>query len=145
MSTKRARGHDGTVPKLTRRRLDEWDNSRKELQFRRMRIQNTLSGDFYCWPVYCTADNGWTVPAKFEVKQILGKLVFKVLDVEAKAMPVAEMTQYRISGVVGNAEGGVAPPWQYLAECDPEGKDVIKVFFGNAVIAPTIDMVHCGA
>ena len=103
-----------------------------------MRIQNTLSGDFYFWPGFCKPDNRWTVPAKFEVKQILGELVFKVLDIEAKAMLVAEMTQYRISGVVGNAEGGVAPPWQYLGECEPEGEDAIKVFFGNAVIALTI-------
>ena len=95
--------------------------------------------------MFCTADNGWTVPANFEVRQILGELVFKIFDVEANAMPVDEKTQCRISGVVGNAEGGVAPPWQYPADCDPEGKDVIKVFFGNAVIAPTIDMVHCGA
>ena len=116
----------------------KWGNSICELQFRRMRIQNTLSGDFYCWSVFCKAENGWTVPASFKVKQILGELTFKVLDVEAKTMPVAEMTQYRITGVVGNAKGGVAPPWWYLGECDPEGNDVIKVFFGDAVIAPTI-------
>ena len=101
-----------------------------------------MSGDFYCWQGFCTADNGWTVPAKFEVKHIyiyiLDELVFKVLDVEAQAMLVAEMAQCRIAGVVGNAKGGVAPPWWYLGECIPEGNDVIKVFFGDAVIAPTI-------
>ena len=70
--------------------------------------------------------------------QILGELVFKVLDMEAKAMPVAETTQYRIISVVGNAKGCVAPPWWYLGECNPKGNDVIKVFFGDAVIAPTI-------
>ena len=102
-----------------------------------MRIQNALSGDFYCWPGLCTADNGWTVPAKFEVKRILGEPVFKVLDLEAIAMPAAEMIHYRIIGVVGNAKRGVAPPWWYLGECNPEGDDVIKLFFGDAVIATT--------
>ena len=56
----------------THSRLATWGSSIYELQFRRMRIQITLSGDFHCWPGFCKADNGWTVPVTFEVKQVLG-------------------------------------------------------------------------
>ena len=52
-------------------------------------------------------------------------------------MSVDEMPRHRITGVVGNAIGGVAPPYFQLGECNLEG-NVINVFFGKEILPPTI-------
>ena len=103
--------------------------SKARMDSARIALRNPLSGRRVCLPAVSTSDNGWTVPRSFEVRQLLGELVFVVGD---DGRVDSEGERFRITAVMSSEFGGPAPASFELWEC-ASAEGVVQVCFGARV------------
>ena len=96
----------------------------------RVRLRNSVSGRRVCWPGVGRLEHEYAVPGSYEVRQLLGCLVFMVEDDDSVN---SQGDRHRVVAVLSARYCLPAPPNYSLFECADE-RCVVDLVMGEHVV-----------